>query len=277
MADTQSSPRVHLVAGGFPVGSSAGHDIDFVRRRLLGHLGDCEGVRATVSNDFSDLDRWLPGTSFLITYVAGPFLTQEQSQAVQNWMEEGGRWLALHGSSGGKAVPIPDGRPGRQMSRQAHHDVLGAFFLNHPPIRAFQVDVADDSHPVTRDLPNTFEVQDELYLIEVRQPEEAKVLLTTSDLSATDSAPREFGFTYDEDTSVAEDGKTRVLAYERTTGRGAVVYIALGHCHTPSTNIQPFVDRSVADDGVTPLEFKGAWETSAFQQLVENAVRWGVS
>ena len=277
MSQDASLSRVHLVAGGFPVGSSAGHDIDFVRRELLERLADYEGVRATVSNDFSDLERWLPGATFLITYVAGPFLTQAQSDFVQGWMEEGGRWLALHGSSGGKAVPLSDGRPGRRMSKQAHHEVLGAFFLNHPPIRAFQVHVSDSTHVLTRDLPDSFVVEDELYLIEVRQPGESRVLLTTSDLAASDPAPREFGFTYDQDTSVGEDGRTRVLAYERRTGRGSVVYVALGHCHTPSTNIQPFVDASVDPDGVTPLQFKGSWEAEAFRQLVTNAVHWGVS
>ncbi|MEE3327789.1 MAG: ThuA domain-containing protein [Myxococcota bacterium] len=268
--------RVHLVAGGFPVGSSAGHDIDFVRRELLSMLALPGEVQTTVSGDFSDLEKWLPGAGFLVSYVAGPFLTESQSEFVRDWLEGGGRWLALHGSSGGKAVPLADGRPGREMARARHHDVLGAFFLNHPPIRAFRVDVSDPAHALTRNLPASFDVRDELYLIEVRQPEEAQVLLTTSDLTATDPAPRKFGFTYDEDTSVGEDGRTRVLAYERKTGRGSVVYVALGHCHTPSTNIQPFVDASVHADGVTPPDFKGSWEVDAFRQLVRNAVEWGL-
>ena len=100
-----------------------------------------------------------------------------------------------------------------------------SFFLNHPPIRKFQVDVSDGDHPITRDLPASFEVMDELYLIELGDSAETRVLLTTSDLDAKDPAPREFGFTYEEDTSVGDDGRTRVLAYERPTGkRGRGVY-----------------------------------------------------
>ena len=265
------------MAGGFPVGSSAGHDIDFVRLALLSLLGEKRGVNSTVSNSFDDLETWLPGTEFLVTYVAGPFLTEAQSEVVLDWMEAGGRWLALHGTSGGKAMPLPDGRPGRMMSRARHHEVLGAFFLNHPPIRKFQVDVRDAEHPITRGLPASFDVTDELYLIEVDESADTRVLLTTSDLNAKDPAPREFGFTYEEDTSVGADGRTRALAYERITGSCAVTYIALGHCHTPSTNIQPFVDSSVDANGVTPLEFRGPWETEPFRRLLSNAVNWGLA
>jgi type 1 glutamine amidotransferase len=162
------------------------------------------------------------------------------------------------------------------LSRARHHDVLGAFFLNHPPIRKFSVDVRDRDHPLTRGLPASFEVMDELYLIELRAPAESRVLLSTSDLDAQDPAPRTFGFSYDEDTSVGPDGRTRVLGYERQHGAGAVAYFALGHCHTPTTNIQPWVDASVDPKGTTPLHFRGPWETDAFQQLLRNGIEWGL-
>jgi len=57
---------------------------------------------------------------------------------------------------------------------------------------------------------------------------------------------------------------------------GAVAYFALGHCHTPSTNIQPFVDVSVDEQGKTPLQFRGPWETKAFGRLLENGINWGL-
>jgi len=272
---TSTLRRVHLVAGGFPRGSWAGHDIDYVRLRLLGLLQQ-PGTTVSVANDFLDLASWLPKSDLLLTYVAGPFPDDAQSQLISDWLEQGGRWLALHGTSGGKAVPLPDGSPGRTMSRAPHHQVLGAFFLNHPPIRKFRVDVRDAEHPLTRGLPASFEVTDELYLLQLEAPHESRVLLSTSDLDAEDPAPRTFGFTYGADTSVGTDGRTRVLGYERSLGAGAVAYFALGHCHTPQTNIQPFVDESVAPDRVTPLEFRGPWETGAFERLLANGVAWGL-
>jgi hypothetical protein len=117
---------------------------------------------------------------------------------------------------------------------------------------------------------------DELYLFELTAPAESRVLLTTADLDEKDPAPRTFGFTYGEDTSVGADGRTRTVGYVREHGAGAIAYFALGHCHTPATNIQPFVDASVDEAGVTPLLFRGPWETEAFARLLENAIEWGL-
>ena len=268
--------RVHVVAGGFPRGSAAGHDIDYARLRILQLLQEGGRATASVACDFSDLDRWLPNCDLLVTYVAGPHPDDQQCELVAGWLEEGGRWLALHGTSGGRTIPLPDGKPGRMMLRAPHHDVLGCFFLNHPPIRAFRVDVRDPDHPLMRGLPASFEVMDELYLIELREPARTTVLLSTSDLDRADPAPRTFGFTSAEDTSLLSDGSTRALGYVRERGRGAVAYFALGHCHTPTTNIQPFVDASVDAEGTTPLQFRGPWETDAFTRLLRNGIEWGL-
>jgi hypothetical protein len=267
---------VHVVAGGFPRGSAAGHDIDYARLRILELLQEDGRATASVAGDFEDLESWLPKADLLVTYVAGPYPDEPRCELIDGWLEEGGRWLALHGTSGGRAVPLPDGKPGRTMLRAAHHDVLGCFFLNHPPIRAFRVDVRDSDHPLTRGLPASFEVEDELYLIELTRPDATCVLLTTSGLDRDDPAPRSFGFTYADDTSLLGEASTRALGYVREHGRGAVAYFSLGHCHTPTTNIQPFVDASVDARGKTPLQFRGPWETEAFARLLRNGIEWGL-
>ncbi|MGD0432534.1 MAG: hypothetical protein ABSA58_15740, partial [Acetobacteraceae bacterium] len=70
---SQNTPgRAHLITGGFPLGQSAGHDQDFARLRLLGLLAE-QDVQTTVANDFADIERFLPITRLLITYVAGPY------------------------------------------------------------------------------------------------------------------------------------------------------------------------------------------------------------
>ncbi len=246
--------------------------MDYARSRLLGLLLETPDARTTVSSDFADLERWLPGSAFLLTYVAGPHLDGDQNRLVTEWLEAGGRWLGLHGTSGGRAVRVEGHPQARKMARLPHHDTLGSFFLNHPPVRRFRVDVADRGHPLLRGLPASFEVSDELYFIELLDPD-AHVLLTTE--LAKDPAPG-FGFTYDEDTSLLPDGKTRALAYSRDVGRGGVAYVALGHCHSPSTNGQPFVDKSVDPEGKTPLLFRGPWETEPFERLLRNAIGWGI-
>ncbi len=265
--------RVHVITGGFPPGSAAGHDMDYARLRLLQLLQENPQVLATVANDFTDLSRWLSDSRLLITYVAGPHPNEEQNQYIRQWLEAGGRWLALHGTSGGRAVPVGEQRNVRKMVKASHHATLGSFFLNHPPLRKFQVRVTDQGHRLTKGVPASFEVTDELYLIELQEPATCHVLLTTE--LAKDPSPPGFGFVYDKDTSLQPDGKTRVLGYIREVGRGGVVYLALGHCHSRKNNVQPFVDASVDSTGHTPQLFRGAWETDPFVQLLRNGISWG--
>jgi len=265
--------RVHLITGGFPPGAAAGHDMDYARLRILQLLQENPQVLTTVANDYTDISKWLPESRLLITYVAGPHPNEEQNQLIRQWLEAGGRWLALHGTSGGKAVPVGEQRNVRKMVKASHHATLGSFFLNHPPLRKFQVNVTDREHVLTKDLPMSFEVMDELYLIELQEPATCHVLLTTE--LAQDPSPPGFGFVYDKDTSLLPDGKTRVLGYSREVGKGGVVYIALGHCHSLKNNVQPFVDSSVNLAGSTPTLFRGSWETEPFERLLRNGIKWG--
>ena len=177
---SQGKPsRVHVIVGGFPPGSPAGHDMDYARLRLLELLQKNPPTIATVANDFADVAKWLAGSRLLVTYVAGPHPTDDQNEAILRWLEAGGRWLALHGTSGGKAVTVSEPRRGRKMVKGSHHATLGGFFLNHPPVRKFRVDIADRTHPIAAEMPTSFEVMDELYLIELQQPATSHILLTT--------------------------------------------------------------------------------------------------
>src|SRR5580765_4719405 len=170
---------VHLIVGGYPPGSPAGHDMDYVRLRLLGELAGLDTHHTTVSSDYADLDRWLPQASLLVTYVAGPVPSEDDHAHLRSWLEAGGRWVALHGTSGGKAARVErDGRRGRIMVRQEHHETLGGFFLNHPPVQRFPVSVTP-GHALTAGLPATFDAVDELYLIELQDRENIELLLTT--------------------------------------------------------------------------------------------------
>ena len=266
--------RAHVITGGFPRGSAAGHDHDYARLRILEKLADAD-VKASVANDFSDVEDWLPISRLLITYTAGPFADVDQAAAIGRWLHEGSHWLGLHGTSGGKAARRSETDHRRTMVKLPHHDVLGGFFLNHPPVRRFNVNVHDGGDALTRDLPVCFEVVDEPYMIEVQHPADSKTLLTAE--LGPDNSPRGFGFVYDEDTALLPDGKTRVLAYSRDVGAGGVTYIALGHCHDSATNVQPFVDRSVDPDGKTPATLRVTWETPAYQTLLRNCIAWGVA
>jgi type 1 glutamine amidotransferase len=264
---------VHLIVGGFPPGTAAGHDMNYARLRLLGILEQSPAIYTTVSNDYSDLERWITESRLLITYVAGPYPDDEENERLHGWLDDGGRWLALHGTSGGKAARIGDHR--RKMVKGPYHDTLGCFFLNHPPVRKFHVHITDPDDPITQGLPESFGTSDELYLIELQHPADTKILMTTE--LRNDPSPSGFGFVYDRDTSLLPDGKTRALGYRRQIGKGAVTYIALGHCHNPTNNVQPLVDTTVEPSGKTPLTFRGSWELPQFDRLLRNAILWGTT
>ena len=79
--------RVHVVTGGFPSGSPAGHDMDYARLRLLQLLQEPPPALATVANDYTDIATWLPDSQLLITYVASPHPNDEQNQVMRQWLE----------------------------------------------------------------------------------------------------------------------------------------------------------------------------------------------
>jgi type 1 glutamine amidotransferase len=263
------SGRAHLIAGGFPPGSAAGHDHDYARLRLLGLLAE-QDVAASVANDFADVEKWLPTSRLLITYVAGPYPDAAQCRAIKTWLEVGGHWLGLHGTSGGRAERV-DGMRSRRTVKTEHHALLGSRFLTHPPICPICVDVRDPEHPLTRGLGSSFEVEDEPYFIELQDPGSMRILLSAE--YGPGAVSPSIGTIYPSDTSLQPDGKTRVIGYTRDVGRGGVTYFALGHCHNPATR----PGRAGDPSDTTPPTFRGAWQTDSFIALLRNAIAWGMA
>ena len=264
--NNNTANHAHLITGGFPPGSLAGHDHDYARLRLLGLLAD-QDIPASVGNDFADVEKWLPVSRLLITYVAGPYPDAAQCAAMQKWLHAGGHWLALHGTSGGKAERV-EGMRSRRTVKSAHHALLGSYFLTHPPIRKFRVDVVDRDHPIARGIGASFEVDDEPYFVELQDPGSTRVLLTAE--YGPDAVSPSIGTIYPSDTSLQADGRTRVLGYTREVGDGGVTYFALGHCHNPAIRAARGAD--AADP--TPATFHGAWDVDAFTILLRNTLAW---
>lgn len=261
--------RAHVITGGFPPGSSAGHDHDYARRRILTLLAE-KHVPASVANDFADLEKWLPVSRLLVTYVAGPYPDAAQCARLKSWLEAGGHWLALHGTSGGRAERV-EGLAQRRTVRTEHHTLLGAMFLTHPPACRFRVDLRDVNHPITRGLGNSFEVEDEPYFIELLAPASSRILLT-ADYGEAGRWPVVEKL-YGTDTSLQLDGKTRVLGYTRQVGSGTVTYLALGHCHNPASRM----GRAAGTGNEEAATFRGAWESSVFPTLLGNAIAWATA
>ncbi len=267
MSDKQPA-RAHLIAGGFPPGAHSGHDHDFARLRLLQLLAERD-IPTSVANDFADVEKWLPVSRLLITYVAGPYPNAVQCRAIQQWLEAGGHWLGLHGTSGGRAERV-EGMRQRRTVKTEHHALLGSYFLTHPPIRQIRVDVNNSDSPLTKGLGKSFDVEDEPYFIELQDPRSTRILLT-ADYGADAISPS-IGTIYASDTSLQPDGRTRVLGYTRDVGDGGVTYFALGHCHNPAIRATRTADPTES----TPPVFHGAWDSDAFITLLRNAIAVGV-
>jgi hypothetical protein len=171
-----SSGRAHLIAGGFPPGSYAGHDHDYARLRLLGLLAE-QDIPASAANDFADVEKWLPVSRLLITYVAGAYPDAGQCRAIERWLEAGGHWLGLHGTSGGRAERV-DGMRQRRTVKTEHNALLGSRFLTHPPICKIHVEVSATDDPLTRGVGASFDVEDKPYFIELQDPGSTRILLT---------------------------------------------------------------------------------------------------
>src|SRR3954467_10759794 len=266
--DGMPSGRVHLIAGGFPLGSQAGHDHDYARLRLLTLLNERD-IPASVANDFADVGKFLPGSGLLLTYVAGPYPDADQCRAIREWLETGGRWLALHGTSGGRAQKV-EGVRNRRTVKMEHHALLGSVFLTHPPVCEIRVEVRDRDSPLTTGLGTSFVVEDEPYFVELQDPAATRILLT-ADYGTSGDWPVA-GALYGSDTSLLPDGRTRVLGYSKPVGAGEGAYVALGHCHNPAIH----ATRSRDPSDKTPPRFHGPWDTEAFTTLLRNAIAWGV-
>jgi len=218
-------------------------------------------VRTTISMDYADVERWLPKSDVLISYCSGPYADEQQSDAIEAWLQQGGRWLALHGSAGGRAIRMnPEGTV-RKFVKQRFHDVLGCFFMNHPPIMHYNVHHVDGAdHPMLTDVPSTFEVEDELYMVQLTDPENTTSFLQTEYVPEGEMLEEDYHFFMDFDP--APDGKTRVLGYERTVGEagGGVVYIGPGHSNT--------THRADVD------AWHDTWDNPAYKTLLSNGVDW---
>ena len=131
-------------------------------------------------------------------------------------LKKGGHWLALHGTSGGRAERV-EGTRMRRTVKTEHHALLGGFFLTHPPIREIRVEIVDPGSPLTCGLGASFVVEDEPYFVELTDPAATHIVLTADYGSSAAGATEGL---YPADTSLLPDGKSRVIAYTRDHRRG---------------------------------------------------------
>jgi type 1 glutamine amidotransferase len=228
-----SKPQLANLVCGSPVRN---HDFDFARRALLDALYAAGDIRADVYNNY-DLGPALEAGDLLVSYTSQVPVADAQCQALSRYLEDGGRWFAIHGSNSvGDNQHLPK--------------ILGSRFVAHPPYTRYSVTVSRPDDPLTAGIDPTFDVDDELYVIE--QHAEVDVLLET----------RWGG----EAMSQSFPEAVRPLMYRHYVGDGGVLYLALGHCNRPFDVPRPGMPAAP--------DRRGPWSMPLYQELIRRGIDW---
>lgn len=232
------------------IASGKFHDIDFARLELLKVLGENDRIRTRVFEDYSH-DEAIKSADFLISYTCDVIPTAPQQKVLRDFIEQGGKWYALHGTSSILRF-LEDGRVDAPRLAPHFMETLGSMFIAHPPIAPYEVNVVQPSHPLTKGIEN-FETNDELYLLE-----------TYADLDVLMDCGFEGkaeGFVED----IWPKGRHPVF-YIHTIGEGQVLYLTLGHCRG-HYDMQPVMD-------YYPDIERGAWDLPVFYELLRRGITW---
>lgn len=249
-------PHVQLIVGG------EHHDMSGVRRRLLDLLAEYPLARIRCADDFGDGSS-LAACDFLITYTNNIIPEGEALAALERFLLEGGRWMAVHGSSaltrfkppavniGGIELPgltdTPDLAPDYMR-------LLGVRFVSHIAQQAFTIHPGPVRHAVTEGI-EPFEVVDEPYILEMRG--DGEVLL---EARYTGAAPGYVRGPW------LDDNPRPQLVHSRR-GKGEVMYLAPGHACGPY-DLRPFIEEMP--------DQPGPWASCAYLTLMRRLLRWGI-
>lgn len=152
--------------------------------------------------------------------ISGDVLSLSQRKALQNYLENGGGFVAVHGSAG-DSVYFWDWYP---------DTLIGARFIGHPMNPQFQEArvVVNTAHPLATALPGEWRMTDEWYSFR-NNPRAvgANVLLT---LDESTYSPDGMG----QNLRMGDD---HPIAWTNCVGKGRMFYSAIGHM--PETYAQP--------------------------------------
>ena len=239
---------VTLVAGG------KYDDIDFARRELLALLAEHDEFRVRVQPDYEDT-AGITASSILVSYTCDVRPSENAQRAIRTWVEQGGRWVALHGTNAALTLGGPNGVEAPRVF-PLWADTLGSQFVAHPPIQPYAVQVSDASHWLVSGI-ESFDTDDELYLSEYADRSALHPLLHTTWQGDA------VGFEEHDWTSC---DPTHLVMYLRDLGAGSILYNTLGHCRghydmAPVLDYYPRIERC-------------SWEKPAYYELLRRSLRW---
>jgi len=235
------------------------HDFDYARLQLLNLLAKDDRIRTQVATNYEDIET-LTESDVLISYTCDVRPSEAAQIALKLWVENGGRYFALHATNSAFDAPATFGGGDFQTPHcfPVFAEVLGSQFLSHPAIEPYPVYVTPgkENDPLVKGIPE-FQANDELYLCEFTA--DVEPLLETRWTGTTS------GF------AVAEwpIDEPRLVMYRRPLGRGSVLYFTLGHCRSHwDMKHQPF-------NGMRwPTIDRGSWELEEYKEILRRGLSW---
>lgn len=150
--------------------------------------------------------------------VSGDVLNLDQRSDFKAWIEQGGGFVALHGSGGDPSYKW----------RWYVENLIGAQFIGHtltPQIQQARLVVEDRDHPATRQLPAVWVRDDEWYSFASSPRAKGYHVLVSIDEASY--SPRErIPLFVDKDLRM---GRDHPMVWTHCEGKGRVFYSALGH------------------------------------------------
>lgn len=128
------------------------------------------------------------------------WLTEEQAQALKEFVNAGNGFYSLHNNSH------------VSLSSKVYREVQGGAYIGHPPLRPFKVRIVNSTHPITQGI-NDFIVNDEQHYVEYDK-DKKYILMESENID---------GLTYQKLGTKSPAG----WAYDY--GKGRVVFTAVGH------------------------------------------------
>jgi hypothetical protein len=132
------------------------------------------------------------------------WITEEQGEAIRDFVQAGNGFYALHNSSD------------ISRSSNTYRDVMGGVYAGHPPLRPFKVRVVNKNHPVTEGV-NDFMVNDEQHYV-IYDKDLKDIILRAENID---------GLAYR--NLAGQVGTESISGWAYEYGRGRVVFTAVGH------------------------------------------------
>jgi type 1 glutamine amidotransferase len=128
------------------------------------------------------------------------WISQQQAEAVRDFVAEGNGLYCLHNSSH------------ISLSSPIYREVMGGAYIGHPPLRPFKVRVTNRNHPITQGI-GDFMVNDEQHYV-AYDKDPKNILLQAENIDGLDYEGH---------------GTKSISAWAYEYGKGRVVFTAVGH------------------------------------------------